>query len=168
MTQQSTKPSGKHESRPRIAFFPGSFNPFTKGHASIVDRALRLFDSVVIGIGCNTAKGAESDTGTRAEAIRQLYADEPRVRVTTFSGLAVDAARNAGACCAVKGIRSVKDFEYERDMADINRQLSGLETVILYSLPELSAVSSSVVRELQAFGADVSAFLPTHNPDSTL
>ena len=160
MTQQSTKPSGKHESRPRIAFFPGSFNPFTKGHASIVDRALRLFDSVVIGIGCNTAKGAESDTGTRAEAIRQLYADEPRVRVTTFSGLAVDAARNAGACCAVKGIRSVKDFEYERDLADINRSISGLDTIILPAEPHLAMISSSMVRELQRYGKDISQYLP--------
>lgn len=166
MTQQSTKQSHKPDGTSRIAFFPGSFNPFTTGHASIVDRALRLFDGVIIGIGYNMAKGGERDALSRAETIRQLYSAEPRIRVTTFSGLAVDAARVAGACCAIKGIRSVKDFEYERDMADINRQLSGLETVILYSLPELSAVSSSVVRELRAFGADVSAFLPSHKNDS--
>jgi len=168
MTRQSTKSPGRTGTGDtagntvRTAFFPGTFDPFTTGHASIVDRALRLFDRVVIGVGRNTSKtGCDTDADRRAEAIRRLYDTDSRVGVTVFSGLAVDAARAAGACCAVKGVRSVKDFEYERDMADLNRQLSGLETVILYSLPELSAVSSSAVRELQAFGADVSAFLPT-------
>lgn len=167
MTAQSTKSplSSKPDNgptAPRTAIFPGSFNPFTTGHASIVGRGLRLFDRIVIAVGYNRAKASGADDArARAEAIAALYAGEPRVEVITFSGLAVDAARDCGACCAIKGIRSVKDFEYERDMADINRQLSGLETVILYSLPELSAVSSSIVRELQAFGADTSAFLPT-------
>lgn len=143
-----------------VAFFAGSFNPFTIGHASIVDRALNLFDEIVIGIGINTQKTTDAEIERRAAAIINLYQADPRVRVITYSNLTVDAAREAGASCLLRGVRSVKDFEYERDMADINRQLSGLETVLLYSLPEHAAVSSSVVRELQAFGKDVSGYLP--------
>ena len=143
-----------------VAFFAGSFNPFTIGHAAIVDRALNLVDEIVIGIGINTQKTTDAEIERRAAAIINLYQADPRVRVITYSNLTVDAAREAGASCLLRGVRSVKDFEYERDMADIPRQLSGLETVLLYSLPEHAAVSSSVVRELQAFGKDVSGYLP--------
>ena len=155
----------------RTALFAGSFDPFTIGHASVVRRALAMFDRVIIAVGVNSAKSGPADADNRVEAIRRIYAALPQGRVEVLAyrdELTVQLARRIGADCLLRGVRSVKDFEYERDMADINRQLSGLETVILYSLPELSAVSSSVVRELQAFGADVSAFLPTHNPDSTL
>lgn len=152
-----TKPSTEG----RTALFPGSFRPFTKGHASIVERGLALFDRVVIAVGVNLAKDPEGvHAAENVGRISTLYAGEPRVEVVSYSGLTVDAAREAGAQFLLRGVRSVKDFEYERDMADINRKLSGLETVLLYSLPELSAVSSSVVRELEAFGADVSDFLP--------
>ena len=144
--------------QPRIALFPGSFDPFTRGHASIVERALQLFDHVVIAIGYNAAKISHDDISRREATIRSVYHDRwERVSVISYSGLTADAAR---ACAIVRGIRSVKDFEYERDMADINRQLSGLETVLLFSLPELAAVSSSLVRELKALGTDISHFLP--------
>ncbi|MDE5567390.1 MAG: pantetheine-phosphate adenylyltransferase [Muribaculaceae bacterium] len=144
----------------RIAFFAGSFDPFTIGHASIVERGLAIFDEIVIGIGINSLKTSAEEAERRARHIIRLYETEPRVKVVTYSGLTVDAARDEDASCLLRGVRSVKDFEYERDMADINRQLSGLETVLLYSLPEHSAVSSSVVRELQAFGKDASRYLP--------
>lgn len=144
----------------RTALFAGSFDPFTIGHASIVSRALSLFDRIVIAVGVNMAKTSVDEVSRRVEAIAALYADEPRVTVTHYEGLTVDMAARCGARWLLRGVRSVKDFEYERDMADINRQLSGLETVLLYSLPEHAAVSSSIVRELRAYGRDVSDYLP--------
>ncbi|MDE6240114.1 MAG: pantetheine-phosphate adenylyltransferase [Muribaculaceae bacterium] len=155
MTAKSSNNKSQH-----IAFFAGSFDPFTIGHASIVERALKLFDAVVIGIGINPLKTSEVETGRRAKFIVRLYENDPRVSVLTYTGLTTDAALQAGASCLLRGVRSVKDFEYERDMADINRQLSGLETVLLYSLPEYAAISSSMVRELQTFGKDISRYLP--------
>lgn len=146
---------------PRTALFAGSFRPFTAGHASIVDRGLRIFDRIVIGIGVNAAKpGAEADADSRRAEIAELYKAEPRVEVVVFSGLTVDAAAAAGACALLRGVRSVQDFEYERDMADVNRRLSGIETVLLYSLPEMACLSSSIVRELQSYGRDITDFLP--------
>ena len=143
------------------AFFAGSFNPFTKGHASVVDRALTVFDSVVIAIGVNANKAHDAaDTERRLRDIAALYDGDPRVSVISFGTLAVDAARAAGATVLLRGVRSVADFEYERAMADINRRLSGLETVLMYALPEHEALSSSVVRELQSYGVDTTPFLP--------
>jgi pantetheine-phosphate adenylyltransferase len=141
------------------ALFPGSFNPFTRGHADIVERGLRFFDGIVIAVGVNPGKQA-ADAEVLAASIRTLYADEPRVSVVTYNTLTVDLAHKLGVDFLLRGVRSVKDFEYERDMADINRQLSGLESVILFSRPEFAAISSSVVRELQSYGHDVSSFLP--------
>jgi pantetheine-phosphate adenylyltransferase len=141
---------------------PGSFDPFTAGHASLVTRGLELFDRIVIAIGINAQKPNEAGRAEeRAADIRRLYADQAdRVSVIVYTGLTVDAAEEAGAKFLLRGVRSVKDFEYERDIADVNRKLSGIETVLLYSLPELSAVSSSIVRELRSYGRDVSQFLP--------
>jgi len=139
----------------------GSFNPFTIGHDSIVRRALPLFDRLVIGVvGDQVHKPDMPSAEERIRAIQALYADEPRIEVKAYYGLAVDFARAEKARFIVKGVRSVKDFEYERDQADINRQLSGIETLLLYSEPQYSAISSSMVRELQHFGVDVSAYLP--------
>lgn len=143
-----------------IAFFAGSFNPFTVGHASLVERALTMFDRVVIGIGINVKKNDIKEIQALEANIVRLYEDNQRVEVATYTGLTVDAARRAGATCLLRGVRSAKDFEYERDLADINRQLSGLETVLLFSLPEHAAISSSIIRELQLFGKDVSKYLP--------
>lgn len=155
------KPSDDTSVRERVALFPGSFRPFTAGHASVVERGLELFDRIVIAVGVNASKDPGGVAGAEAAAaISSLYEGNPRVSVVNYSGLTVDAAREAGARFLLRGVRSVKDFEYERDMADMNRKLSGLETVLLYSLPELSALSSSVVRELAGYGVDVSPFLP--------
>jgi pantetheine-phosphate adenylyltransferase len=117
-------------------------------------------DEVIIGIGYNDQKHCLLPIEKRLETIRQVYADEPRVKVLAYSGLTVDFAQEQGAGFMVRGIRSVKDFEYEESIADINRKLSGIETIFLFTEPELSAVSSSVVRELLRYGKDVSAFLP--------
>lgn len=145
----------------RTAVFAGSFRPFTAGHADIVERALVIFDRVIVAIGVNIAKeGAAREAEATAATIAGLYAACPAVSVEIYSGLTADFARSRGACALVRGVRSVRDFDYERDMADLNRRISGIETVLMTSRPELSAVSSSAVRELQAFGADISSFLP--------
>lgn len=142
------------------AIFPGSFDPFTLGHHSIVKRALTFMDEVIIGIGINESKQGMLDVEKRLEGIKKLYADEPRVKVCAYTGLTVDFAHEQEAKVIIRGIRTVKDFEYEEGIADINRKLSGIETVFLFTEPEYSAISSSIVRELLHYGKDVSAFLP--------
>lgn len=148
----------------RQALFAGSFDPFTAGHASIVERGLALFDTVVIAIGVNAAKASATAAEARAEAIRAIYAAAPEgsVEVVVYSDrLTVDIARELGCGWLLRGVRSARDFEYERDLADLNRRISGLDTVILFTLPEHAAISSSAVRELQHYGHDASSLLPT-------
>ena len=148
----------------RTGIFVGSFNPFTIGHNSIVTRALPLFDRLVIGVvGEQVHKPDLPSAQERVKAIANLYADEPRIEVNAYYGLAVDFAKAENAHFIVKGVRSVKDFEYEREQADINRQLSGVETILLYSEPQYASISSTMVRELQHFGVDVSTYLPKPN-----
>lgn len=142
------------------AFFAGSFDPFTIGHKSIVDRALPLFDKVVVAIGRNTAKAPWQPVDQRLTRIRQIYASKPRVEVIAYQGLTSEAAKAHGADVLLRGVRTVADFEAERSLADINRNLSGIESVLIYTLPELAWVSSSLVRELAAFGAPYSHLLP--------
>lgn len=145
----------------KTGIFVGSFDPFTIGHDSIVRRALPLFDRLVIGVvGDNVNKPTLQPAVERMRAIEALYADEAAVEVKPYYGLAVDFARAEGAQFIVKGVRSAKDFEYEREMADVNRRISGVETILLFAEPQLASISSSVVRELMHFGRDVSEFLP--------
>lgn len=145
------------------AIFTGSFDPYTIGHHDIVMRALPLFDHIVVAIGVNERKQCMLSADERREAIERLYANEPKVSVETYSDLTIDLARRVGAQYIIKGIRSVKDFEYEREQADINRMLSGIETLFLFASPQLASISSSMVRELTHFGKDASQFLP-HTP----
>ena len=142
------------------AIFPGTFDPFTTGHASIVRRALTFMDEIVIGIGVNEKKRTLLPTEKRLQMVSAYYADEPRIRVEAYSDLTIDFAHRVDARFIIRGIRSVKDFEYEESIADINRQLSGIDTIFLFTEPEYSAISSSVVRELLHYGKDVRAFLP--------
>ena len=147
----------------KTALFTGTFNPFTIGHADIVERALKIFDRIVIGIGYNPDKGSfmSAEIEERVAKIRKVYENDPRVIVEAYSDLTVDLAERHNAVAIVKGVRSIKDYEYERDQADFNKLLSdGLDTILFYSRPEFSALSSSMVRTLEMFGKDVSQFLP--------
>ncbi len=144
----------------KAGIFVGSFDPFTIGHLSIVRRALPLFDKLVIGVGVNERKKTMLTAEQRIEAIRKLFENEPAIEVRSYSGLTVDFAHSVGAGFIVKGVRSMKDFEYEREQADINRQIGDVETVLLFAEPQLAHISSSMVRELTHFGKDPAPFLP--------
>lgn len=144
----------------KTGIFVGSFDPFTIGHLSIVRRALPLFDKLVIGVGVNERKTYQHTTEERIAAITRLFADEPAVEVRSYSGLTVDFAHSVEAGFIVKGVRSMKDFEYEREQADINREIGGVETVLLFAEPQLAHISSSMVRELTHFGKDPAPYLP--------
>ena len=117
-------------------------------------------DEVIVGIGIHEGKHGFIPVEKRVEMIRRLYADEPRVKVEAYSGLTVDFAREQGAAFMLRGIRSVKDFEYERDLADLNLRIGGVDTLLLISEPEYAAISSSVARELMSYGKDISKLLP--------
>ncbi|MBQ2269550.1 MAG: pantetheine-phosphate adenylyltransferase [Bacteroidaceae bacterium] len=159
-TQSPLHPSASQEAAGRIALFPGSFDPFTIGHADIVKRGLDLFDKIVIAVGVNASKHHHFTAEERVQAIRKLYDGDLRIEVTNYDDLTVDLAQRVGAKFILRGIRSVKDFEYERDIASINKRLADVETVFLFSDPAHADISSGVVRELMAYGKDVSAFLP--------
>ena len=154
-TSQCIENEGK-----RVALFPGSFDPFTRGHESIVRRALPLFDRFIIAIGVNADKHAFMTMEQRKSWIERVFKDDPQVEVVTYSGLTIDIAREVGAQFIVRGVRLIQDFENEKHLAEVNRDLSGIETILLYTLPEYSHISSSIVRELARYGQDVSAYLP--------
>lgn len=144
----------------KTILFPGSFDPFTIGHASIVRRALTVFDTVVIAVGYNEHKAGWLPVEERLAAIRKLYHDEPRVQVVSYTGLTTAVAAEVGASAILRGVRTMHDYEYEQQMAEVNRQLTGIETVLLFADPGLAHVSSSIVRELSHFGQDITQFLP--------
>lgn len=144
----------------RKAIFPGTFDPFTIGHYSIVTRSLTFMDEVIIGIGINENKNTYFPVEKRVEMIRKLYRDEPRIKVQSYDCLTVDFAKQVNAPFIVRGIRTVKDFEYEETIADINRKLTGVETILLFTEPELTCISSTIVRELLSFNKDISMFIP--------
>ena len=148
------------QSERRGASVPGSFDPFTIGHESIVERALPLFDEIVIAIGVNYNKQTLTTADERIAWIQGIFRNEPRVRVIYYTGLTVDAARQCGATYILRGVRMIQDFEYEKNIAETNRAMSGIETVLLYTLPEYGHISSSIVRELVKYNHDVSEYLP--------
>ncbi len=161
------KKTSPNETDKRIALFPGSFDPFTIGHESIVERALPLFDEIVVAIGVNYNKLTLTTIEDRLTWINGIFRNEPRVKVVAYDGLTVDAAKKYGARFMLRGVRMIQDFEYEKNLAEVNRALSGIETVLLYTLPEYSHISSSIVRELVKYGQDVRAYLP-RNCDPSL
>lgn len=145
----------------KIALFPGSFDPFTRGHEAIVRQALTLFDKVVVAIGENIGKNSLLSTEERIKFIEQLYANDERVEAIAYSTLTGDVARKVGASAIIRGVRNTIDFEYERTLAQTNKRLfPEIETILLLTPANLADVSSSAVRELMAFGHDVSDMLP--------
>ncbi len=143
-----------------IAVFPGTFDPITIGHVSIVRRALPLFSRMFIGIGVNTTKRTMFNEAQRAAWVREAFQGEPKVEVVAFEGLTVDLCRRVGATFIVRGLRNSTDHGYERSIALMNRQLAGVETLFLPSAPEHAHISSTIVRELIANKADVAALVP--------
>lgn len=142
------------------AMYAGSFDPFTRGHADIVARGLQLFDKVVIAIGTNESKRSLFSSEERLRQISRYYKDEPRVEVYTYNGLTVTFAQEHGIRFLLRGVRSSTDMEYERTLADLNRHIADMETILLPASQLFTHISSTVVRELLHFGGDVSSFLP--------
>lgn len=139
--------------------FPGTFDPFTTGHADLVARALRVADSIVIAVGVNPAKKTLWSAEERVEAIRKYYASEPRISVVSYSCLTMDLLQETGADIILRGVRTVADYEVERNLADANRAIGGADTMLLVSSPEYQHVSSSLVRELIEFGHPVDGMM---------
>lgn len=144
----------------KVAIFPGTFDPFTIGHESLIRRGLSVVDEIVVSIGINDTKQSYFSLEERIRMIRDLYASDPRVTVTSYDCLTVDFARQIGADFIIRGIRSVNDFEYEKTIADMNRNISGIETLVLFTEPEYTHISSTIVRELMRYGHDIKKFVP--------
>ncbi len=143
-----------------VAMYAGSFDPFTRGHEDIVARGLKLFDRVIIAIGVNEKKKSLFSSEQRLRQIQNFYKDERRVEVCSYEGLTVDFAKSKGVYNLLRGVRSSTDMEYERTLADLNRHIASMETILLPASQKLTHISSSVVRELLHFGGDVQDFLP--------
>ena len=144
----------------RVAVFPGTFDPPTRGHLDIIERGRTLFDELIVAVGHNPDKQALFDQNERAEMLRQLVADHANVRVATFRGLTVDFARQSGAAAILRGIRNSSDLQFEFQVALTNRAVAGVETVFIMTSPEFSFTSSSLIKQIAAMGGDVSALLP--------
>jgi len=145
----------------RICLFPGTFDPLTLGHVDIINRALPLFDKIVVGIGLNTSKAPMFSDEQRLQWIREIYKDEDRVEGAVYEGLTVDFCQKIGAHFILRGIRYVSDFEYEKTIADANRTLDrNIETVFLTGEPKYTSVASTIVRDIIRNHGDSSHFLP--------
>lgn len=146
----------------RIAIFPGTFDPFTVGHQSIVERALPLVDRLIIAVGVNSQKKPLISVEKRLEMISDVFAGESKVEVMSYSGLTMDFAKKVEAQTIVRGVRNALDFEYESSIARINWKLSGIDSMFLLTHEEHSSISSSIVRDLMIHGGDVSDFIPSN------
>lgn len=145
----------------RICLFPGTFDPVTLGHTDIIDRALPLFDELVIGIGINSSKVPMFTIEQRVEWIQQIYKNEPKIKVTSYEGLTVNFCKQINARFILRGIRYVSDFEYEKAIADINRKMDHeVETIFLTCSPEYSTIASTLVRDVIRYNGDAAQFLP--------
>lgn len=146
---------------PRICLFPGTFDPVTTGHVDVIDRALDLFDHLIIGIGVNSGKMPMFTTEQRIHWLSTIFSHEPKITVRSYEGLTVDFCKKMNATFILRGIRYVSDFEYEKAIADMNRRLDpSIETIFLTCSPEFSTVASTLVRDVIRNGGDVSQFLP--------
>jgi len=144
----------------RRAVFPGSFDPLTLGHKDIIDRALPLFDEIIIAIGTNSSKKYMFDLEKRKEFIRKTYKDEPKIKVDTYKGLTIDYCKEMDSDFILRGLRNPADFEFEKAIAHTNRKMSQIETVFLLTSADTSYISSSIVRDILKNKGDVSLFVP--------
>lgn len=146
--------------------FPGSFDPFTKGHESVARRALEFCDEMIIAVGYNGQKKTSGlfSAEERVRMIAEFYREEPRIKVISYDTLTTDVASRLGCTHILRGVRTVIDFEYERQLADVNRHLTGIETILLFNEPDMAHITSTTVRELLIFGKDVSDFMPEGFP----
>ena len=145
----------------KIAIFPGSFSPFTIGHQSILDRALPLFDKIVISIGINAEKPQYFSIEERMKWIKDVYNNNPKIDVKKYKGLTIDFCKKEGSNFILRGLRDSRDFKFEKNIAQMNKDLnSSIETIFIITLPELSHISSSLIRDIIKSGGDVSKFIP--------
>ncbi len=145
----------------KTAVFPGSFDPITRGHESVIKRALPLFDEVYIAIGVNSEKKSFFTIEQRMEFIRLVFADEPKIKVVKYHGLTVDFCKEVNAGYLLRGLRTSADFEFERSIGQINKKLHpGIETVFFLTAPEHTSLNSSIVRDILRHGGDVRQFVP--------
>lgn len=148
-------------SEKKIALFPGSFDPFTKGHEDIVLRSLALFDEVVIAIGYNSNKKRYFDIDHMVSRIQSSFEGNKKIRIETYNELTADLAKKTGARYLVRGLRNTTDFEYENSISQVNRYLNeGLETVFLITSPQFAHISSTIIREVHKYDGDISPFIP--------
>ena len=144
----------------RIAVFPGSFDPFTIGHEALVKRTLPLFDQIIIAVGMNANKKYMFTKEQRTEWIKNVFAHEKKVRVTSFTGLTVDFCKKNKADFIIRGVRTSNDFEFEKAIAQMNRSISPIETIFIMPLPEHSAINSTIIRDIIRNNGDASQFVP--------
>lgn len=143
----------------RIGLFPGSFDPFTKGHEAVVKKAMELFDEVIIGIGTNTSKSYLFSLEKRQEHIRSLFPDQEKIKIETYQKLTVDFCREIGAGYIIRGLRDSKDFEYEKSIAHMNHDISGIETVFFLTDQQYGAINSTIIREIFRNGGNITPFV---------
>jgi len=145
----------------KIAIFPGSFAPFTLGHQSIVDRALPLFDKIIISVGINSEKNQYFSNEERMDWIEAVYGNNPKIEVKLYEGLTVDFCKKENANYILRGLRDSHDFKFEKNIAQMNKELnSTIETIFIITPPEISHISSSIIRDIIKNGGDVSKFIP--------
>lgn len=145
----------------RICLFPGTFDPVTLGHVDIINRAIPLFDKIYVGIGINSSKSPMFSAEQRMEWFKEIYKDEPKVESVTYDGLTINYCKVIGANFILRGIRYVRDFEYEKTIADANRTLDkDIETIFLTGEPKYTSVASTIVRDILRNGGNASPFLP--------
>ena len=145
----------------RICLFPGTFDPITKGHVDIIERAVSLFDKLIIGVGINTSKQPMFTVEQRCGWISEIFKNDPRIEVAGYTGLTIHYCKQVNANYILRGIRYISDFEYEKAIADMNRMLAPqIETVFLTCSPEYSTISSTLVRDVIRNGGNVNLFVP--------
>lgn len=145
----------------KVAVFPGSFDPITKGHESIIKRALPLFDQIIVAIGVNSQKSYLFPLETREQWLKDIFKDEPKVEVVQYQKLTVELCKDYNAQFILRGLRNTLDFNYEKNIAQMNKAMeSGIETIFYITDPELSSINATIVREIYKNGGDISKFTP--------